>query len=308
MLGGVKHARMVGHWASPHRLMLLYFANGHIRWKGVARCNTRTNWEFYAVIDGRCAPIFRDGERPPLREKTLWVFSPECSHSWIDDGRHPFHRIVFHFGTVPYPLDEMVREKGYLTKTLSDAEIARLRQIATELDPHFQKPNLLSPLHFQGRLMDLATIALAGNVGEQPPALPGLANFKIESALSWYAEHLSRSPSVKQVADAIHISPSHLRRLCRQVRNSSPKNLFQRVRLEKAKELMSRTALTLDDVAKHCGYASASHLCREHKAVHHFTPTHWRKRLIARFSNPLPAGMVPVRNFSARPEERTMSA
>jgi AraC family transcriptional regulator len=288
--------------------MLLYFANGLIRWKETARCNTRTNWEFYAVIDGRCAPIFRDGERPPLQEKKLWVFAPECSHAWIDDGRHRFHRIVFHFGTVPYPLDEIVREKGYFSKTLNDEEIERLIAIAAELEPHFQRPNLLSPLHFQGRLMDLATIALAGNSGEQPPALPSLANFKVESALSWYTEHLARCPSVKEVADAIHVSASHLRRLFRQVRNASPKALFQRIRIEKAKELMSRSALTLDDVARHCGYASASHLCREYKAFHHFTPTHWRKRLIAQFSKPLPPGMVPVRNFSARPAERTMSA
>jgi AraC family transcriptional regulator len=288
--------------------MLLYFANGYIRWKEVARCNTRTNWEFYAVLDGRCAPVFKDGERPPLQENTLWVFAPECSHAWIDDGRHQFHRIVLHFGTVPYPLDQIVREKGYFSKTLNQEEIERIKSIAAELEPHFQRPHLLSPLHFQGRLMDLATIALAGNDGHQPPALPSLASFKVESALSWYAEHLARCPSVKEVADAIHVSPSHLRRLFVQVRNTSPKTLFQRIRLEKAKELMSRSALTLDDVARHCGFASASHLCREYKAFHHFTPTHWRKRLIAQFSKPLPPGVVPVRNFSARPEERTMSA
>lgn len=288
--------------------MLLYFANGRIRWKEVDRCYTRTNWEFYAVLDGRCAPIFHDEELPPLRERTLWVFAPECSHAWIDDRRHDFHRIVFHFGTVPYPLDQLVREKGYFSKTLNDEEIARLKNIAGELEPHFQRPNLLSPLHFQGRLMDLATIALAGNDGRQAPALPSLATFKVESALSWYTEHLARCPSVKEVADAVHVSPSHLRRLFCQVRNTSPKTLFQRIRLEKAKELMSRTALTLDDVARHCGFASASHLCREYKAFHHFTPTHWRKRLIAQFSKPLPPGVVPVRSFSARPEERTMSA
>lgn len=288
--------------------MLLYFANGHIRLKEVARCNSRTNWEFFAVLEGRCAPVFRDGERPPLKATTLWIFAPECSHAWIDDRRRPFHRIVCHFGTVPYPLDQIVREKGYFTKTLTADEITRLKAIAAELEPHFLRPNLLSPLHFQGRLMDLATMALAGNEGKQPPALPSLANFKVESALSWYAEHLEHCPTVKEVAESIHISPSHLRRLFYQVRQSSPKALFQRVRLEKAKELMSRSAVTLDDVAKHCGFASASHLCREYKAVHHFTPTHWRKRLIAQFSKPLPPGVVPVRKFSARPEERTMSA
>src|SRR3989442_11645 len=74
--------------------MLRYYANGRIRWKNRMLCNTRTNWEFYAVIDGRCGPIFHDGERPTVVEKTLWVFAPECSHAWADDGRGKFHRIV----------------------------------------------------------------------------------------------------------------------------------------------------------------------------------------------------------------------
>ncbi len=288
--------------------MLRYFSNGRIRWKAPARCNTRTNWEFYAVIDGRCAPVFQEGERPPLAEKTLWIFAPECSHAWIDDGRNKFHRIVCHFGSVPYPLDAIVREKGWLAKKLSDADIAQLTAIATELEPHFLRPNLLSPLHFQGRLMDLAALALSGDVATLPPALPELANFKVESAMSWFVEHLAHAPSAKEVADAIHVSPSHLRRLFWQVRRMSPKAAFQRVRIEKAQELMGRSALTLEEVARHCGYASASHFCRDYKHARNFTPTHWRKRLIARFDKPVPSGFVPVRNFSARPEERTMSA
>jgi hypothetical protein len=39
-----------------------------------------------------------------------------------------------------------------------------------------------------------------------------------------------------------------------------------------------------------------------------FTPAHWRKRLIAGFAQPLLSGVVPTREFSARPAERTMSA
>lgn len=288
--------------------MLRYYANGRIRWKNRMLCNTRTNWEFYAVLDGRCGPVFRDGERPVIIEKTLWIFAPECSHAWADDGRGEFHRIVLHFGSVPYPLDEIVRERGWFAKKLTDADLARLRQIAAELEPHFVQPNLLSPLCFQGRLMDLAALALADHAATQPPALPDLANFKVERALSWYVEHLARNPSVKEVADAVHISTSHLRRLFWQMRRTSPKAAFQRVRLDKAKELMSRTAHKLEDVARACGYANASHFCREYKRVHHFTPTHWRKRLIASFDHPLPPGVVPVREFSARPAERTMSA
>ena len=115
--------------------MLLYFANGSIRWKETARCNTRTNWEFYAVLDGRCAPIFDDNERPPLQEKTLWIFAPECSHAWIDDGRHAFHRVVFHFGTVPYPLDTIVRACADISSGSSPVWSARCRAGSTSTGP-----------------------------------------------------------------------------------------------------------------------------------------------------------------------------
>ena len=105
---------------------------------------------------------------------------------------------------------------------------------------------------------------------------------KVDSALAWHAVHLAANPSMKQVAAAIHVSPSHLRRLFWQVRASSPKAAFQKARLERAQEIMTRSALTLDEVARLCGFASASHLCRDYKAVHKITPTFWRKKIIAK--------------------------
>jgi len=288
--------------------MLRYFAQGPILWKNPMRCNTRTNWEFYAVTKGHCAPAFRDGEKPVLQEKTLWVFAPECSHAWVDDRRNKYHRISMHFGSVPYPLDEIVREKGWIERPLSEADIAHLAAIAAEAAPHYLNPHRLSPLVFERQLIDLALLALAGSDAAPQPALPELANFKVESALTWYAVNLARRPTVMEVADAVHVSTSHLRRLFWQVRRTSPKTAFQRIRLDKAQELMSRTALTLDDVARHCGFANSSHFCREYRACHNFTPTHWRKRLIDRFNKPFKPGVVVTRNFSARPYERLMPA
>jgi len=71
---------------------------------------------------------------------------------------------------------------------------------------------------------------------------------------------------------------------------------------------MSHSALTLEAVAHHCGYSSASHLCRDFRGLQHFSPTTWRKKLVDRFTHPLPPGSIPVREFSARREERTMPA
>lgn len=117
---------------------------------------------------------------------------------------------------------------------------------------------------------------------------PGIANFKVKRALSWYAENLCRHPSVTEVAAVVEVSTSHLRRLFWQVRRTSPKVAFQHIRLEKARDLMGRTALTLHEIARRCGYTSSSHFCREYRTFHHTTPAHWRKACLARFNNPVP--------------------
>ena len=290
--------------------MLRYFAQGRIRWKNGMRCNTRTNWEFYAVTDGRCGLRFSDQQRPELYERTLWVFAPECSHAWASARGEDYERISMHFGSVPYPLDEVVRQNGgWLKIELTDAVVVRLQAIARDLEPAFRQPSFVSPLLFQRHLADLALLMLEGReFTDQPPALTDLANFKIERAVSWYVEHIAHNPTVKAVADAIHISPSHLRRLFWKSRKASPKSVFRRLRLDRAKELMSRSSLTLDDVAAHSGFSSASHLCRDCRAVHNFSPTTWRKKLVDRFVHPSPRDSIPLREYSARPQERTMPA
>jgi len=190
--------------------MLRYFARGRVRWKTGMRCNTRTNWEFYAVIDGRCGLRFTDRQRPLLRERTLWVFAPECSHAWASPRGADYERISMHFASVPYPLDDVVRAHGgWLERPIGDAEIAQLRVIAAELEPAFCRPTAVSPLVCQRHLLDLSLLLLADHAfAELPPALTDLAHFKIERALSWYAEHLARNPTVKEVADAMHVPPA----------------------------------------------------------------------------------------------------
>jgi AraC family transcriptional regulator len=277
--------------------MLRYLANGPRQLSGRVPATWRPHWEFYAVLEGRCAPVFHDHDQPELQERTLWVFAPECRHGWTAEPARPYERVAFHWSSVPEPLETLVRARPdhCFALKLDDARIARLRAIATELEPHFQRPTVLSPLHFQARLIDLAVMILGGTEAAPPPDLSQLAVFKVESALSWYTEHLPRAPSVKEVAAAVNISQSHIRRLFWQVRKASPKSVFQETRLERAQEMMNRSASSLEEVARRCGFTSASHLCRDYKAHFGVSPAAWRKKDRAEFAAPvekLPAARV----------------
>ncbi len=290
--------------------MLRHYANGPFPWKTAMPCNTRTNWEFYAVLAGRCALRFSDQEAWVPYADTLWVFAPECSHGWTRGGDRAFHRVALHFSSVPEPLGELARQHGgYLSRPLGPEEAQRVHGIAESIAPHFHAPTRISHIHIQRHLMDLSLLLLEGLPAAcSGPSLTDLAAIKIERALAWYAEHVTQRPTVEQVADAVHVSASHLRRLFGQIRDTSPKAAFQHIRLEKARELMGTTTLTLEEVASLCGYTDASHFCREHRALCAFTPTTWRKRLVDHFSDPRPPGMPTPRDCSVRPRELVLEA
>lgn len=282
--------------------MLRYFAQGRVCWKNGMRCNNRTNWEFYAVLDGRCGVCLSDDEPPVFRERTLWVFAPGCPHAWADDRGQAYERVALHFSSVPFPLDDVVaRRGGWLERPLADSEIARLREMAGRLEPAYRHPTLTSALVFQRHLTELALLLLEDQAPtDRPPTLADLVEFRTERAIEWYLSHLAETPTVKEVADAVHVSPSHLRRLFWQSRHASPKAVFRRLRLDHAKELMSRSDLTLEEVAAHSGYANASHLCRDCRAEYHVSPTTWRKQLVHSFVRPLAIDLAAVPHLQTR--------
>lgn len=265
--------------------MLTYFSSGYKPCSFRSQPRWRTNWEFFAVIDGRCAPVFEGNDCPPLQENTLWILSPKCRYGWVGDSRVPFFRIVFHFGSVPPLLDTFVENQGgYYAKQLSRKDVSLLKKIATEVGPHFRQPSALNSLRFNGRLLDLTLLAMSGTDARPAPTLSNAAALRVESAIEWYLAHLSQSPSVKEVANAIHISPSHLRLLFGQVQQSSPRDVFRKVRLQKAQELMNQSTDTLEVIADRCGFVDASHLCREYKKQYDLTPTLWRKHRVLSFT------------------------
>ena len=91
----------------------------------------RMNWEFFAVVKGRCAPLSTDQKHPPLATHTLWLTAPGSAHTWAGDGERHAQVAVFHFGSVPPPLEAAVRERGQLALKLTPAECRRLVTLAS---------------------------------------------------------------------------------------------------------------------------------------------------------------------------------
>jgi len=264
-----------------NHLMLRYLGQGYRRFGLFPLVSEpRVNWEFYAVVEGRCGPIFDHQKPTRLQSRTLWVFPSGSAHGWAGDGPRRAYITAFHFGSVPDQLEFIVRERGHLALPITPEECRQLVKLAGKLNADFHQPTTVSGLRFQGALIELTLLAL-GKLEARPLPLPeGHAKRTVETAISWFSEHVSQNPSVTEVADQVHVSASTLRRLFRQVRNDSPAHIFARIRLEAAMRLMTATSFKLEIIAAECGFSCMSDFCRAFKSLNGTTPNVWRRKIL----------------------------
>ena len=209
----------------------------------------RINWEFYAVVRGRCAPVFGNRAKLPFATKTLWIFPPGSSHGWAGVGNRRCFIAAFHFGSVPPQLDAAVTACGYLELPLSADECKRIEELAGRLQPDFKRRTNLSGLLFQGALTELSLLALC-KLPQQTVVLPeNQAERTVEAASLWFSERAHLNPSIAAVASQLHVSVSTLRRRFYVARQASPAHVFEKIRIGLAMQLMSGTDYKLDFIA-----------------------------------------------------------
>jgi len=136
----------------------------------------------------------------------------------------------------------------------------------------------LSPLRVQRALLDLTLLALRHSTATaRESTLETQVADRVEQAVAWYREHLDEAPKLEQVAAALHLSVSHLRRLFHVYYRRSPKAVLDRVRLETAASLLATSTATLQDVAGRTGFHSATDFCRVFKKRFGHAPDEWRR-------------------------------
>lgn len=158
---------------------------------------------------------------------------------------------------VAQELDRKVRQR---TKELgtANAELGRaLRQIDTLRDD-LQRENL--------RLREQA----AGARG-------GLAPWQLRRAEALMSQNLSVQVPLGSVAEECGLSVRHLARAFRQSTGVPPHRWLLNRRVERAKELLPNSKLSLSDVALACGFGDQSHFTRTFTAAVRLSPGVWRR-------------------------------
>lgn len=108
------------------------------------------------------------------------------------------------------------------------------------------------------------------------PARIGVRHPKLVSIIQTMEQNTEEPISPSELAKGVNMSTRQLERLFRRYLNRSPKRYYMELRLEKARNLLLQTDMTVINVALACGFTSPSHFSKCYR--NHFERTPYRER------------------------------
>jgi transcriptional regulator GlxA family with amidase domain len=108
------------------------------------------------------------------------------------------------------------------------------------------------------------------------PTRIGVRHPKLRQVIQAMEANIEEPISPSTLAREVGMSTRQLERLFRRYLNRSPKRYYMELRLQKARNLLMQTDMTVINVALACGFASPSHFSKCYRA--HYQTTPYRER------------------------------
>ena len=228
-------------------------------------------WEIELVISGRARPDGVECQIPSRPGPRIYISPPDSSHGWIDDGEKVSEVFVLHFRDVPDELRDCVLPARPTLMELSPGEF---KNLSIHLEAVWREPALKSlpaSLLVHKLLIEIVNLAIV----RMDPLIVGPIAIDVTSrALVWLEENIGERPEVTDVARAVGVSPSHLRRLFAAAGKPSPKFELTRLRIEAAQRCL-RAHWKQEAIAQFLGYSDVSAFARAFKLICGVPPRTW---------------------------------
>jgi transcriptional regulator GlxA family with amidase domain len=108
------------------------------------------------------------------------------------------------------------------------------------------------------------------------PTRIGVRHPKLSQVIQMMEQNVEDPLSPADLAEEVGMSTRQLERLFRRYLNRSPKRYYMELRLQKARNLLMQTDMSVINVALACGFASPSHFSKCYRS--HYNTTPYRER------------------------------
>lgn len=103
-------------------------------------------------------------------------------------------------------------------------------------------------------------------------------NIQIQEALVYVEEYLHRSLSMKEIADHLHLNASYFSVLFKEQTGITFSEYLTRRRIQRAKELLLGTTLSITEISERVGYQTAKYFIKVFRERENMSPSQYRQQ------------------------------
>jgi AraC-like DNA-binding protein len=213
---------------------------------------------------------YRAGEGCLLAAGTdsWWAVDQETSNGW-------FH---IHFDR---ELLERVESAHHLKlETMPEVADAQITMLVNLIFDVASRPEAPDPLLWQSlsQVLLWRLLLLTSEKRQRNEARGGLAQWQARRTTEYLADHLDQRVTLDELAAIARLSPFHFARAFAKTVGMPPFRYQQKMRLERACDLLARTDFRIIDIALSVGYESPQALSRVFVQHYGLAPSQWRRQ------------------------------
>lgn len=211
----------------------------------------RSNYLLHYIVDGK--GTYRNGEqRYELEAGEGFLIEPNTLVSYQADPEDPWSYLWIGFSGKR--AGEYLEDLGLNSRLLTfrTQEGSRLKHLVLEMMSC--SDGSVTSRYRQQSLLYAFFAVLSENAVDRGRSDPSKENFYMERAVTFIRNRYSSDIRVADIADYLCVDRSYLYKLFKNTLHMSPQEFLTEVRLLRAKELLSKTKLSVEQVALSCGY------------------------------------------------------
>ncbi|MCY9657683.1 response regulator [Paenibacillus chondroitinus] len=187
----------------------------------------------------------------------------------VEDSRNTGHKpvVIVISGHPDFQYAQTAIQLGvvnYLLKPIKKSKLLEAVEQALQIEEERGRVETMEKM-VDSRLMQAKTVSM----NYSPP---------VRQAVLYVEEHLQEPLGMSEVAGHIHLNPSYFSALFKEQTGFTFSEYVTRSRIQKAKELLLQTRLTIADISEQIGYQTSKYFIKLFKDYEGISPNQYRKQ------------------------------
>ncbi|MDD9267391.1 helix-turn-helix domain-containing protein [Paenibacillus sp. GCM10023248] len=159
-----------------------------------------------------------------------------------------------------------------------DQNVHSLGPLIQDMVTHIGDTSPFVSLLMQSSLLRMLYELMNREMPEQPISPYSHMDNRIHTIIHYLLSHPSRMPEIRELAELVQLSDSHLRKLFIKQTGQAPLHFVHSLKIEQAKRLLATSVKPISQISYELGVDNANYFTRMFKAKSGLTPVQYRQQ------------------------------